>query len=153
WLWISFRVLSIAGRRSLCTPRRFRYTHNTQRNATEGVPYSPLVGNALRGVPHGRVGTPSVAFRGVSQESHSPRYEAMPALKLEILEGDIALLTLDQPDSRANVLSQAMQGELEAGVAELKRHGNVQGLVFRSGKPGMFIAGADLKELGSARPD
>src|SRR5262249_7100124 len=28
-----------------------------------------------------------------------------------------------------------------------------QGLVFTSCKPGMFIAGADLKELGAAKPD
>src|SRR5262249_6891496 len=29
---------------------------------------------------------------------------------------------------------------------------DVRGLIFRSGKPGMFVAGADLRELGS-RPD
>jgi 3-hydroxyacyl-CoA dehydrogenase / enoyl-CoA hydratase / 3-hydroxybutyryl-CoA epimerase / enoyl-CoA isomerase len=75
------------------------------------------------------------------------------AIKLEILPGQIALATLDQPGSRANTLGQAIQGELEQLLAELNRRTDLAGLVFRSGKEGMFIAGADLKELGGARPD
>ncbi len=76
-----------------------------------------------------------------------------PALRLEILNGDIALLILDQPGSRANTLSQAMLGELEAMVAQLKTRTELQGLILRSGKPGIFIAGADLRELASAPQD
>src|SRR5262249_53752019 len=34
----------------------------------------------------------------------------------------------------------------------LKGRSDVKALVLKSGKPGMFIAGADLKELGGARP-
>ena len=36
------------------------------------------------------------------------------ATRLEILDGAVALLTLDQPGSRANTLGQAVLGELEA---------------------------------------
>src|SRR5262249_25039603 len=75
------------------------------------------------------------------------------ALRLETLEGNTALLTIDQPNSRANTLGQAVMAELEAMVAHLPARTALQGLVFRSGKPGMFIAGADLRELGTARPD
>jgi 3-hydroxyacyl-CoA dehydrogenase/enoyl-CoA hydratase/3-hydroxybutyryl-CoA epimerase/enoyl-CoA isomerase len=75
------------------------------------------------------------------------------AVRLEILEGSVALATLDQPDSGANTLGQAIQGELEGLLADLAKRSDLAGLVFRSGKPGMFIAGADLKELGGARPD
>jgi 3-hydroxyacyl-CoA dehydrogenase / enoyl-CoA hydratase / 3-hydroxybutyryl-CoA epimerase / enoyl-CoA isomerase len=78
---------------------------------------------------------------------------AQPALRLEILDGDIALVTLDQPGGRANTLGQAMLGELEEMVARLKTRNELRGLIFRSGKPGMFIAGADLRELGSAPQD
>jgi 3-hydroxyacyl-CoA dehydrogenase/enoyl-CoA hydratase/3-hydroxybutyryl-CoA epimerase/3-hydroxyacyl-CoA dehydrogenase/enoyl-CoA hydratase/3-hydroxybutyryl-CoA epimerase/enoyl-CoA isomerase len=78
---------------------------------------------------------------------------AQPALRLEILDGDIALVTIDQPGSRANSLGQAMLGELEAMVAQLKKRTDLRGLIFQSGKPGMFIAGADLRELGSAPQD
>jgi 3-hydroxyacyl-CoA dehydrogenase/enoyl-CoA hydratase/3-hydroxybutyryl-CoA epimerase/enoyl-CoA isomerase len=72
-----------------------------------------------------------------------------PALRLETIDGDIAVVTIDQPGSRANTLGQAMLGELEAMAAQLKARSDLHGLIFRSGKPGMFIAGADLRELGS----
>ena len=74
-------------------------------------------------------------------------------LQLDILDGNIGLLTIGRPESKAITLGQATQAELEKMAAELGRRGDLQGLVFRSGKPGMFIAGADLNELGSARPD
>src|SRR5438105_3258851 len=78
---------------------------------------------------------------------------AEAATKLEILDGNVALLTLDQPGSRANTLGQAVLGELEGRAKELAARAGLTGLILRSGKPGMFIAGADLKELGGARPD
>jgi 3-hydroxyacyl-CoA dehydrogenase/enoyl-CoA hydratase/3-hydroxybutyryl-CoA epimerase/3-hydroxyacyl-CoA dehydrogenase/enoyl-CoA hydratase/3-hydroxybutyryl-CoA epimerase/enoyl-CoA isomerase len=74
-----------------------------------------------------------------------------PAVTLRHHEG-IALLTLDQPGSRANTLGQAMLGELEAAITSLRTSADVLGLILLSGKPGMFIAGADLKELGGAKP-
>jgi 3-hydroxyacyl-CoA dehydrogenase/enoyl-CoA hydratase/3-hydroxybutyryl-CoA epimerase/enoyl-CoA isomerase len=76
-----------------------------------------------------------------------------PALRLEMLDGSIVLLIIDQPGSRANTLGQAMLGELEEMVAKLHARTDLRGLIFRSGKPGMFIAGADLRELGSAPHD
>jgi 3-hydroxyacyl-CoA dehydrogenase/enoyl-CoA hydratase/3-hydroxybutyryl-CoA epimerase/3-hydroxyacyl-CoA dehydrogenase/enoyl-CoA hydratase/3-hydroxybutyryl-CoA epimerase/enoyl-CoA isomerase len=80
--------------------------------------------------------------------------EIVPAsVRLEILPDNIAVLTLDQPGSRANTLGQAILTELENAVKDLGTRPAIRGLVLRSGKPGMFIAGADLKELGSARPD
>ncbi len=75
------------------------------------------------------------------------------AVRLETLDGNLALVTLDQPGSRANTLGQAMLGELEEMVKKLLARSELRGLVFRSGKPGMFIAGADLRELGSAPQD
>src|SRR5258707_11977309 len=79
--------------------------------------------------------------------------ETAALLHLEILDGNIALLTIGRPESKAITLGQSTQAELEKMAAELARRTDLQGLVFRSGKPGMFIAGADLRELGSARPD
>ena len=78
---------------------------------------------------------------------------APSATRLEILDGNIALLTLDQPGSRANTLGQAVLRELESRVRELAARTDLAGLILCSGKPGMFIAGADLKELAGARPD
>ncbi len=75
---------------------------------------------------------------------------AQAALRLEMLDGSIALVTIDQPGSRANTLGQAVLGELETMIAQLRARSDLRGLIFKSGKPGMFIAGADLRELGSA---
>ena len=79
---------------------------------------------------------------------------AQHALRLEMLEGDIALLTFDQPGSKANTLGQPVWAEFEALLPRLNPPtGKPKGLILRSGKPGMFVAGADLRELGSANPD
>src|SRR5438874_1025686 len=75
------------------------------------------------------------------------------ALRLEVLDGGVGLLTIDQPGGRANTLGQAVLAEFEQTVAQLKQRTDLRGLILRSGKPGMFVAGADLKELGAARPD
>jgi len=75
------------------------------------------------------------------------------ALRLEVTSDGIGILTFDQPGSRANTLGQAVLAELEATVGQLKARTELRGLVMRSGKPGMFVAGADLKELGAMRPD
>jgi 3-hydroxyacyl-CoA dehydrogenase/enoyl-CoA hydratase/3-hydroxybutyryl-CoA epimerase/3-hydroxyacyl-CoA dehydrogenase/enoyl-CoA hydratase/3-hydroxybutyryl-CoA epimerase/enoyl-CoA isomerase len=75
------------------------------------------------------------------------------SLSLEILDGNIAQLTLDQPGSRANTLGQAVLADLETMARQLGTRKDLNGLILRSGKPGMFIAGADLKELGAATGD
>src|SRR6185369_9563234 len=55
------------------------------------------------------------------------------------------------PNSRANTLGQAIQADFEVALEQLKNRTDLKGLILCSGKPGMFIAGADLKELGAAQ--
>ena len=74
------------------------------------------------------------------------------ALRLDFVEDGIAHITFDQPGSRANTLNQSVQTEFENILTALEKTPNLQGLIFCSGKPGMFIAGADLKELASLTP-
>jgi 3-hydroxyacyl-CoA dehydrogenase / enoyl-CoA hydratase / 3-hydroxybutyryl-CoA epimerase / enoyl-CoA isomerase len=69
--------------------------------------------------------------------------------QLEELPGPIALLTFDTPEKKVNTLSQAVQTELGQFVAQLEKRTDLQGLLLRSAKPGQYIAGADLKELGA----
>jgi 3-hydroxyacyl-CoA dehydrogenase/enoyl-CoA hydratase/3-hydroxybutyryl-CoA epimerase/3-hydroxyacyl-CoA dehydrogenase/enoyl-CoA hydratase/3-hydroxybutyryl-CoA epimerase/enoyl-CoA isomerase len=72
-------------------------------------------------------------------------------IRLSMLEGDVAALTLDAPGKGANVLSQSVLEELERHLAQLESRSDLAGLVIRSGKPGMFIAGADLREFAAAK--
>jgi 3-hydroxyacyl-CoA dehydrogenase/enoyl-CoA hydratase/3-hydroxybutyryl-CoA epimerase/3-hydroxyacyl-CoA dehydrogenase/enoyl-CoA hydratase/3-hydroxybutyryl-CoA epimerase/enoyl-CoA isomerase len=83
----------------------------------------------------------------MSQPQHSTA-AARPALRLEEREGGIAVMTFDLPDSKANTLGQAVQSEFETILKGFQNRSDLRGLILRSGKPGMFIAGADLKELG-----
>lgn len=62
----------------------------------------------------------------------------------------VAVMTLDQPDSRANVLSTQLWNDLNAATRAVGESPGVAGLVIASAKPGIFIAGADLKLLGEA---
>jgi 3-hydroxyacyl-CoA dehydrogenase / enoyl-CoA hydratase / 3-hydroxybutyryl-CoA epimerase / enoyl-CoA isomerase len=70
------------------------------------------------------------------------------ALRLEVQDG-VAVVTFDQPGARANTLGRATFEEFEQLLKSLASRSDIRGLVLRSGKPGMFIAGADIKEFGS----
>lgn len=73
------------------------------------------------------------------------------ALRLEVTDG-IARITFDLPGSKANTLGQPVLGEFEEILKQLAARKDVRGLLLESGKPGMFIAGADIKELATAPP-
>lgn len=66
-------------------------------------------------------------------------------------EPDLAVLTLDTPDKGANVLSRSVLDELEHAFDELMAHKGLAGLVIRSTKPGIFVAGADIREFAASQ--
>ncbi len=69
------------------------------------------------------------------------------AIRCTMLEPDIALLTFDVPDKVANTLSSTVLKELSDHLDLLQGREDLAGLILASGKPGMFIAGADLREF------
>ena len=75
----------------------------------------------------------------------------MNAIRLTNHPDAVAVLTIDQPGSKANVLTTELWTELEAAVDSLGARTDLKGLVLASAKPGIFIAGADLKLLAEAR--
>jgi len=68
-------------------------------------------------------------------------------LHLSFPESDIALLTFDAPGKGANILSSAVLDELSAHLDVVEKRDDLAGLIFISAKPGIFIAGADLREF------
>ena len=62
----------------------------------------------------------------------------------------VAVLTFDQPGSKANVLTRDLWTEFGAALTELAARTDLKGLVLASAKPDIFIAGADLKLLANA---
>jgi len=62
----------------------------------------------------------------------------------------VAVLTLDVPDSKVNVLSGAVLDELSTLLERLP-HVGLRGMVIASGKPRAFVAGADVHEIWDIR--
>jgi 3-hydroxyacyl-CoA dehydrogenase/enoyl-CoA hydratase/3-hydroxybutyryl-CoA epimerase len=71
----------------------------------------------------------------------------MSAFHLEVGDDRLATLTFDSPERRVNVFDRAALEELEALTGELAGRSDIGCLVLVSGKPGSFIAGADLELL------
>ena len=69
------------------------------------------------------------------------------AFTLSHPQADIALLTFDLPDKGANIFSRVVLEELAEHLASLTTRDDLAGLVIISGKPGTFIAGADIREF------
>jgi 3-hydroxyacyl-CoA dehydrogenase / enoyl-CoA hydratase / 3-hydroxybutyryl-CoA epimerase len=66
---------------------------------------------------------------------------------LEVGADRLATLTFDSPDRKVNVFTRAAFQELEGLVDELAGRKDIGCLILLSGKPGNFIAGADVEEI------
>jgi 3-hydroxyacyl-CoA dehydrogenase/enoyl-CoA hydratase/3-hydroxybutyryl-CoA epimerase len=65
-------------------------------------------------------------------------------IQRQTIESGIAVLTFDRPESSANIFDQPTFDELNEHLNVLTGDSNVRGLIIRSAKPKIFIAGADL---------
>ncbi len=63
------------------------------------------------------------------------------------IEGGILRVRIDQKGRSVNSFSAGVLDELTELLACVRRDPTIRGVVFRSGKPGNFIAGADVTEL------
>jgi enoyl-CoA hydratase/carnithine racemase len=74
----------------------------------------------------------------------------MYSIRLTTRPDSVAVLTFDQPNSKANILTTELWKELEATLDSLQPRTELKGMVLASAKPDIFIAGADLKLLANA---
>jgi 3-hydroxyacyl-CoA dehydrogenase / enoyl-CoA hydratase / 3-hydroxybutyryl-CoA epimerase len=82
----------------------------------------------------------------------SPDPAGGPAFDLQLGEDGLAVLTFDLPGEKVNKFSRAVVRELAEVLLKLDREPRVRALLVRSGKPDVFIAGADVKEFVSTPP-
>ncbi len=76
------------------------------------------------------------------------------ALRLEIGPDRVGHVVFDRPDSRVNLLSEAVLHRLDGQIGELESriaNGQLVALLLESAKQGSFIAGADVGEIGAVR--
>ena len=69
------------------------------------------------------------------------------ALTWELAEGGIAVVTFDLKGEAVNKISRAVKDDVLATFAALESDQAVKAVAFFSGKPGNFIAGADIEEF------
>ena len=70
----------------------------------------------------------------------------MNTLNLRI-EKEIAIIEFDQPDSKVNVLNTDTMRELDGAIDGILGKPEIKALLIVSKKAGIFIAGADIKEI------
>lgn len=73
--------------------------------------------------------------------------DAGQVFKLDMREGGIAVITIDVPGEVQNTLKAEFIDQANALFDRLEEDRAVKGVVFVSGKPGSFIAGADIGML------
>src|SRR5205085_9660572 len=69
------------------------------------------------------------------------------SLTLSFPQADVAVITFDLPGKGANILSLSVLEELRGLLDQLQPRRDLAGMIIRSGKPGTFIAGADIREF------
>jgi 3-hydroxyacyl-CoA dehydrogenase/enoyl-CoA hydratase/3-hydroxybutyryl-CoA epimerase len=78
--------------------------------------------------------------------------QAMPQLiRRHVTEDQICVLTFDRPDSTANIFDHATLAELNEHINHILCNSDLKGVVITSAKKSIFIAGADLTQLGKAK--
>src|SRR4051812_19748737 len=72
-------------------------------------------------------------------------------LKIDTLEGGVAVLTVNRPD-KLNALNAKTIGELDDAFTGLLGDANVRGVIVTGAGEKAFVAGADIAELAPRTP-
>ena len=72
----------------------------------------------------------------------------MPALNVEVRD-EVAVITFDTPDASVNTFTRPVRDEFVALLDRLEHDPAVRAAVLVSGKPDVWIAGADVEELAA----
>jgi len=74
---------------------------------------------------------------------------AASAFRIE-RDGDLAIVWFDLPGEKVNKFSSTVMAEFASVVDELERSSDIKRIILASGKPSIFIAGADVTEFSKA---
>jgi len=74
---------------------------------------------------------------------------AASAFRIE-RDGNLAIVWFDLPGEKVNKFSSTVMAEFATVVDELERSSDIKRVVLASGKPSIFIAGADVTEFSKA---
>src|SRR5258706_12154928 len=74
-----------------------------------------------------------------------------PGVTLETRRDGLSFLIFDRPHDKVNLLTAPVVAVLEILIDQAAHDKNVRALVIMSAKPGSFIAGADINQIGALR--
>ncbi|CAL2029009.1 hypothetical protein CAEBREN_20738 [Caenorhabditis brenneri] len=84
----------------------------------------------------------NLSFRLFSQSS-----PAMASTLRVEKQGEVAVVKIDLPNTKENVLNKALSTDMKATFEKLQADDSVKSIVVMSGKPNSFVAGADIQML------
>ncbi len=73
----------------------------------------------------------------------------MSVFRVEYPKQGLAHLVMDDPERKVNVLDEPAIAALESALGELESNAALTGVILRSGKAGSYVAGADVRVIGS----
>ncbi|AUX94207.1 fatty acid oxidation complex subunit alpha FadJ [Mixta gaviniae] len=73
--------------------------------------------------------------------------EQQSAFQFSVRSDNVGVITIDLPGEKMNTLRATFIAQIRAVIAEARQHAALAGLVFISGKPDSFIAGADISMI------
>src|SRR5437773_4079316 len=86
-------------------------------------------------------------FQKVANMNSMPAVAAASMIRRQIGDDHICVLTLDRPESGANIFDGATLAELSQHLDFIENDGSLGGLIITSAIQSIFIGGADLKTL------
>ncbi|XP_030643088.1 hydroxyacyl-CoA dehydrogenase trifunctional multienzyme complex subunit alpha b [Chanos chanos] len=87
-------------------------------------------------------------FTGVSHRNFTVASSMLARTHVNYeIKGDVAVVRINDPNSKVNTLSIQMQNEMTEVINEIWGNDAVQSAVLISSKPGCFIAGADINMI------
>jgi len=75
--------------------------------------------------------------------------ERSAAVVANVDDDGVLHVVFDRPGERVNLLSADVLAALDGILDDLGRRSEVRGVLFRSGKPGTFIAGVDVEDIAA----
>lgn len=87
----------------------------------------------------------------MSREIHGASSDS--GVTWELFEDGIAEVRFDTPGEKVNLFTPGALAALEDAFSFLGRHEGLRGVLLASGKPGVFVAGADVKLIASVKTE
>jgi len=89
-----------------------------------------------------------LVIRGAVVETQQ-RYQSTaaapaPYFEVDVVEGGIAVVRMDQPNSPVNTINVSMQDEFASVLDQIENDANIRAAVLISKKSTCFVAGADI---------